>query len=203
MPGFSHLIDLRVKDLFGRAEVVTIRLRLGRFVPFFDGVDPKIFDPNTDDLAGITLGAFEAWCNAEEDAVLAEGAVPLTTAGLRSVRLAAVKSAVLAKRADPWPGSETRVGPRARLTHDHLAEVAELYKKAVSEGRHPSPPIAARYNVSKHTARSWAKKARQQGLLGDSDRAGKAGPSQPATTAVTPPATPPKDRTSATRKEPA
>ena len=63
---------------------------------------------------------------------------------------------------------------RNRITKDHLAEVAQIYKKAVDAGEHPTQAVAKAMNVSHSAASKYVGKARQEGLL-DKTRQGVAG----------------------------
>jgi hypothetical protein len=63
---------------------------------------------------------------------------------------------------------------RNRITKDHLAEVAQIYKKAVEVGEHPTQAVAKAMNVSHSAASKYVGKARQEGLL-DKTRQGVAG----------------------------
>lgn len=63
---------------------------------------------------------------------------------------------------------------RNRITHSHLAEVAQIYKAAVDAGEHPTQAVAKALNVSHSAASKYVGKARQEGLL-DKTRRGVAG----------------------------
>jgi hypothetical protein len=63
---------------------------------------------------------------------------------------------------------------RNRITKDHLAEVAQIYKKAVDAGEHPTQAVAKAMKVSHSAASKYVGKARQEGLL-DKTRQGVAG----------------------------
>lgn len=51
------------------------------------------------------------------------------------------------------------------LTREHLAEVADVYAKALAAGTRPAVAVAERWNVSGGTAHRWAHRARAEGLL--------------------------------------
>jgi hypothetical protein len=63
---------------------------------------------------------------------------------------------------------------RNRITKDHLAEVAQIYKKAVDAGEHPTQAVAKAMNVSHSAASKYVGKAREEGFL-DKTRQGVAG----------------------------
>jgi len=63
---------------------------------------------------------------------------------------------------------------RNRITHSHLAKVAQIYKKAVDGGEHPTQKVADTLKVSHSAASKYVGKARQEGLL-DKTRRGVAG----------------------------
>ncbi len=57
---------------------------------------------------------------------------------------------------------------------DHYAKVAEFYRTAWRAGRAPTTAVAKRWRVEPSTAAKWVKRAREEGLLGETTP-GKAG----------------------------
>jgi hypothetical protein len=55
---------------------------------------------------------------------------------------------------------------RNRITDEHLAQVAEVYRRAIDEGVPPKQAVRAEFHVSESTAGRWVAQAREQGLLG-------------------------------------
>jgi hypothetical protein len=55
---------------------------------------------------------------------------------------------------------------RNRVTHAHLQEVAEVYRRAIAEGIPPKKAVSAELRASISTAGRWISLARQQGILG-------------------------------------
>jgi len=58
--------------------------------------------------------------------------------------------------------------PRKRriITAGLLAEVAEVYRAAMTDGRPPTAAVGAHFTVAHSTAARWVREARQQGHLG-------------------------------------
>lgn len=62
--------------------------------------------------------------------------------------------------------SRRRAPRRNRVTAEHLAEVAEVYRVADKEGRAPTMAVAEHFGTSHRTATRWVKAARDLGKLG-------------------------------------
>lgn len=72
---------------------------------------------------------------------------------------------------------QTSSGGRGRpplYGRDHYAKVAEFYRAAWRAGRAPTTAVAKRWQVEPSTAAKWVKRAREEGLLGETVP-GKAG----------------------------
>lgn len=66
-----------------------------------------------------------------------------------------------------------------RLSDELLAEVADVYRGALSRGLAPTDAVAAKFPTSRSTAGRWVMEARRRGLLGPAVR-GRAGEQAPA-----------------------
>lgn len=65
-------------------------------------------------------------------------------------------------------------GRRRKLTDDLLREVAEIYRAAIAEGRHPTTAVRDALMVSHSQAAKYVSRARKRGYLGPTS-AGRAG----------------------------
>lgn len=54
---------------------------------------------------------------------------------------------------------------RFRITDRHLAQVADVYKRAASDGEGPTRAVANHFGVAHSTAAKWAGHARTRGFL--------------------------------------
>jgi hypothetical protein len=63
---------------------------------------------------------------------------------------------------------------RFRLTREHLADVADVYRGALARGLGPTRTVADVFGVPHSTAAKWVTKARRASLLGETSP-GKAG----------------------------
>ncbi|MFJ7525195.1 hypothetical protein ACIQ1S_09730 [Streptomyces griseus] len=57
------------------------------------------------------------------------------------------------------------VGKRYRLTSEHLAQVAAIYREALKEGSGPTRAVANHFDIPHSTAAKWVGRARSQGHL--------------------------------------
>jgi hypothetical protein len=67
-------------------------------------------------------------------------------------------------------GFNVPISPRRnRLTPEHLAKVAEVYRQAWEDGEPPTKAVAQNFSVSHSTAARWVGAARKAKHLGDAD----------------------------------
>ena len=59
-----------------------------------------------------------------------------------------------------------RTGRPVERGPEHLAQVAEIYRKAFRAGERPTKVVAERWKVSRTTAAKWVARAREAGMLG-------------------------------------
>lgn len=73
--------------------------------------------------------------------------------------------ALLDARQDARIDHAADVARRFRITDRHLAQVADVYKRAAAGGQGPTRAVANYFDVAHSTAAKWAGHARSRGFL--------------------------------------
>ena len=159
MPGIEFEIGVRdgrprcvaIRSLEGGEPITTTLLRSGRLPAI-----PRVVRES------VAQNAVRVVRSSEGETI---GIHSLSTSELRDTfeeRSADVDSAVdeLERRERRW-----------RLTDEHLAEVAAVYREALNEGRPTGKAVARKFETSEENARRWVARARTRGQeTGDVDR---------------------------------
>lgn len=178
VPGVDHAIDVLIKGIFGKPEIVGLRIRPGPVSDLFEGTLP--YSPDTEEVADVSLRELWNWEKEEQQGFLRRSRRPVIDAKLvRSLHLAELRQAVVGKRGAPehlftGRGSFERGTPR-RLSDDFLREVANVYRAACSRGERPRPVIAAHFKAKDDTVKYWLRVARKRELLGHPEGPGVSG----------------------------
>jgi hypothetical protein len=93
---------------------------------------------------------------------LLDNGEPITGTRLRSLQLATIALMVetLGNLAEKPKPARLKSRPERGYGEEHYASVAEIYKRAIAEGRPPIAAVAAEVGVPRSTAARWVKVAR-------------------------------------------
>ncbi len=119
---------------------------------------------------------------ARDDALQAD--VVVTSERLRSLPLRQIREAAFATAQNEPLEALQAVGKVERTgkqpwPDEHFAQVAEVYRRALSVGRPPLNEIAQHWKVSRPMAAKYVRRARELELLGYPERPGVAGADRP------------------------
>lgn len=112
------------------------------------------------------MSAFLRWATAQAVALKMAGQfVELSyTDGAKPVPPEEGRERIEKAMGDVWKAAAPR--RRRIITAELLAEVAEVYRSAMKDGRPPTAAVQEHFTVSHSTAARWVREARQQGQLG-------------------------------------
>jgi hypothetical protein len=144
---------------------------VGLHVGFPDGVTPRALQ--TADLRGLGMRGIAATAYRQLHDELTEAAASeLAVASAAPSSQTEYRQRLLEqrRREEALLAAGPKRAGRARLSLDHLEEVAEVYAAAYGEHRPPRQAVAAYFGISPTAAASRIARARQAGLLGLSGR---------------------------------
>lgn len=100
-----------------------------------------------------------------EDIAHEMGTIERALRNLRRITKPQIAELTAMERGDDTPHDAYIRRPRNRITDDHLAKVAVIYKHADAGGHPPTRAVAVAFNASHSTAARWVGQARKKDLL--------------------------------------
>ena len=168
-----HLEDFAVpQHFFADSDAITLEIKIS------DRGEPRCVGISVHDEDGVTGEALRgipvARLVKEAFAAAAVRYGPIEEGGESILRVIGTTAEDRAAFYDRFAKDARQPRSGSPLTHEHLQQVATIYREAVKRGDPPTQTVAEVMNVTRPTAGRWVGEARKRKLLGPAKR-GRAG----------------------------